>query len=927
MIRRAVSHSLLGCIILGSFFGAMELGAQEPAPNKTAEPLQKSDPAPKLDANQDGSQKPDAQTKLKMAKQELEAPSAAVEEDTLKKLFKTKPKKPAQLRTTPSANAPINQGEQSTADHPDTGDSSDTDGAPLFFTFERAPWRDVIKWLSLECDLALHFEELPTGSFSYTDPRGFDERGAIDRLNLFLLPQGYTLVRSGRLLSVINLGDPRSVQQLNVLAELVGVEQLVDRQPHEVVKCMFPLGELGTEDAIEELAPLNLMTTPASFSRTNQLMITDTVAKLRSVKQIIDSFNPTTLDNGTVMRNFALQHVAAEDILVVARPHLGLATGEMIGIDVSLSADLQGENIFVTGVEDKVRLIESLITALDKPAESLAAEGSDAELRSHVVESGNVETVYNVLQTLLSGESMRLSMDEESRSIVALAAPAIQQEIEQTIAQLQATEAEFEVIPLKSVDPYLVISLLEEMLDLPDALDDPDDIDPDAPKIDADPGNMRLFVRAKRHDIEQIKQIVEGLDVGQTLGSQDEMRLLPMSGNRVKQLLETAAKFWRRPNPVIFYPAEPTDEPKPTERAINQDSRRPKLTSIITSDSDGAAPRLLAGDRVTQAPVIRCQMTPRGLLLQSNDTQALTSFEEHLRTIAGPMGSAPSPPIVFYLKYVKPQDALRMLSELLDGGESAKEAVAGSLINGYVSSTDSLFGSMVTSREGMTTLLADTITIVADPRLNRLIAQGTASDIEVIENYLEIIDKDKGITSVETYGTTHVIELQYTDAAEVATSLREAYAGRVQSGGATSGGSAAGQAGRAPPEKGDEREKADKADSKKNGNAKAPGQPPRDLEPKMTIAVHAPSNSLIVTAPEELFREVEELAKTIDLRSQQTVEIVSSANAALLQSMFQPAASSNRSPSRSSRGDDGGRNNSSSSQPSMAELLRSKLGR
>jgi hypothetical protein len=49
------------------------------------------------------------------------------------------------------------------------------------------------------------------------------------------------------------------------------------------------------------------------------------------------------MEDGTVMKNFALQHVDAEDILVVARPHLGLATGEMIGIDVSLSADLQIE--------------------------------------------------------------------------------------------------------------------------------------------------------------------------------------------------------------------------------------------------------------------------------------------------------------------------------------------------------------------------------------------------------------------------------------------------------------------------------------------------------------------------------------------------------------------------------------------------------
>ena len=42
----------------------------------------------------------------------------------------------------------------------------------------------------------------------------------------------------------------------------------------------------------------------------------------------------------------------------------------------------------------------------------------------------------------------------------------------------------------------------------------------------------------------------------------------------------------------------------------------------------------------------------------------------------------------------------------------------------------------------------------------------------------------------------------------------------------------------------------------------------------MTVAVHERSNSLIVTAPEQLFQEVEQLAKLIDTRSQQTVRFI-----------------------------------------------------
>ena len=85
----------------------------------------------------------------------------------------------------------------------------------------------------------------------------------------------------------------------------------------------------------------------------------------------------------------------------------------------------------------------------------------------------------------------------------------------------------------------------------------------------------------------------------------------------------------------------------------------------------------------------------------------------------------PSPPIVFYLKYTKADDALRMLAELLDGGVSAEEAVAGSLVNGLVSSPSAMyFGSIVTSNDGTMTMMADTMTVVADPRLNRLNCSG-----------------------------------------------------------------------------------------------------------------------------------------------------------------------------------------------------------
>lgn len=775
--------------------------------------------------------------------------------------------------------------------------SPETSNGALHFAFDRTPWRDVITWLAESSDLALHVTDLPSGSFSYSDNSGFTPQQALDRVNLFLLPQGFTLVRSGQLLSVIDLSDPRSVQQLNSLARPVTVKQLDELENHEVAKCFFSLTELQPEEAIEELSALNLMTAPSVFPRTNQLLVTDTAGKLKTVKAILDAFEPHALANGTVVKTFLLEHVDAEEILTVARPHLGLATGEMIGIDVSVSADPQGKSIFVTGIQDKVKMLEGLITEIDQPEKSLRPESGTAELRSHPVLGGDVETVYNVLQTLLATEKrpIRLSVDETAGSIVALATPDIQDEIAETVAKLAGAEAEFEVIPLRSVDPYFAITLLEEMLDLSQAETTDSrrsrygDDEPvaDVPKIDADPANRRLFVRGKRHQIEQIKSIIEGIDTAETTQDSSGVRLFPLRGPQAESTLEAAARFWRAPNPIVLLPSIAPPTAASTERVVAESSRKARSVFGVQEEPQPRE-RLLTKNPFSSEPEIVCQLSPRGLLLQSDDSKALDRFEEHLRLIAGRGLATPSPPIVFYLKYTRAEEALRMLSELFDGGASVRETESGSLVNTYVTGNAMNFGSLLSSRDGMTTMTVGSITIVADSRLNRLIAQGTAEDLEQIEDYLKIIDKDQGITDIETYGTSQVIELTYARATEVADAIRAAYAGRVAGGQAIAGSS--GKPSTGVPQQQDKRDddsrSSDKSSNDKKSTKKESTSSEADnLEPRMTIAVHETSNSLIVTAPEPLFREVERLAQLIDQRSRKKVQIVTLPNTSAVDSL------------------------------------------
>ncbi|MCM2372681.1 secretin N-terminal domain-containing protein [Aporhodopirellula aestuarii] len=787
------------------------------------------------------------------------------------------------------------------------------------FSFNAAPWRDVIEWVADEAGLALQFGELPTGSFTYNDAGAFRPEEAINRVNLFLIPEGFALVRSGNLLTVINLTDPRSLSQLNAIAEMVTPAELATRDDHEVVKCLFRLETLEADDAVNELSALQLMKPPAVLTVTNQLMIIDTVAKLRSVQSILESFHPSAMKNGTMVKSFRLQHVDAEDVLEVARPHLGLATGEMIGIDVSLSADVLGKNLFVTGVEDKIKVIEGLVAAIDQPDPEAEQVQRDSVLKSHLVAGGNVEMVYDVLQTLLAGKPVRLSMDQMAGSIVALADAQTQREIEMTVEQLQATDADFEVIQLKNIDAYYAISLLEQMLDLPTGLLDEDAEDyENLPKIDADAGNRRLFVRAKRPQIEQIKKIIADLESSESGSVGKDLRVLPIPSERSERILQTAIQFWRGGNPISRISGDDWDS-IPTERvpgqvhedqSISKPSESPRVNRPTDSQRDDQSFTNVSRQRELvgkvdasfygQEPPIRCQVTSRGLLLQSHDIDALDQFEELVRVISGPADVSTSKPIVFYMQYTKADDALRMLAKLLDGGESAKESDMGTLVNGYLSAQSSfLSGSFLSTSEGTLTLTSGAMTVVADTRLNRLIAQGSTDDIERIENYLQIIDKPEGIADVLTNGRPRVIELVNIKATEAAEVIRQAFGSRV----VASEKESSAQAAKAKPA--DPRTaKNDAATQKLAALAKAASQP-KDLAPKMTVAVHEPSNSLVITAPDSLLKEVEELVSLIDTRGEQAIEVVVPSNVYVveeaLQGMLIETSRSSRSTSDRSR--------------------------
>jgi hypothetical protein len=106
--------------------------------------------------------------------------------------------------------------------------------------------------------------------------------------------------------------------------------------------------------------------------------------------------------------------------------------------------------------------------------------------------------------------------------------------------------------------------------------------------------------------------------------------------------------------------------------------------------------------------------------------------------------------------------------------------------------------------------------------------------------------------------------------------IREAYAGRVATAGAKPGQPGApGQPGQ-PPRPEDRGNDGDRGrDGEGNRDRREMiDRPTRDKQPEMTVAVHQPSNSLVVTAPDSLFAEVELLVRAVDTRGERVIEVI-----------------------------------------------------
>ena len=728
--------------------------------------------------------------------------------------------------------------------------------AQVQFSFDRTPWRAILEWLADETGLALHIGSLPVGTFTYHDSRRYTLDHAIGRINLFLIPKRFVLIRSSELLSVINLDDMSSVRQLDAVARVVAPQNLDELGSHDVVKCVFPLGDTHADVALQELSELFLIRKPTVLQATNQLLIIDTAEKLVLARNLLAELSNPVAARGRI-KSFPLNGLDAQRVLSLIRPHVGLGPMDNIGLDINLSVDADTSQLLATGSKENLDAVSSVIEILSATTRN---EGEPADqFRTHEVGEADLQTVVNVLETLLSDSGARLAPDPVSDQIAVMGSERVHSTVARTIQQLSGANAiTFKAIPLRSVDSQYALRVVEEMFHLAGEAD----VDANSTSVEADPISNRLFVRGRPGKIAQIEDAVTAMEP-RLFRTDAGVRFLPYRGDRGRRALEAARDFWPYEEELRILP-DPR-QPRPVEREVGAGSghRSPADDSTDSAGSNsGLLPEHLVSvhsaneardvENDTRA-TIQARWTPTGIVALGTD-DALARFERHLEIVAGPAygGEGESRLAVFYLKHAEVEAANDLLTQLLD---AEQDRLPGELTR---------LGDYGPWDAGMTT-------VIPDARLNRIFVYGREERLNAIERHLAMIDRERGLTEIKTRGIPRIVRLKHAPASKVAEILRDAFEGRIADSRQERRAAAARNA----------KEQQPKAPFSKNAQAEATpiavalvkSGTSSHQDPKITLAVDETGNALVITAPELLATQVERLAKEIDAHSIQSVRI------------------------------------------------------
>jgi type II secretory pathway component GspD/PulD (secretin) len=391
--------------------------------------------------------------------------------------------------------------------------------------------------------LSLLMESPPPGTFNYTDTRPYTPAEALDVLNGVLLTKGYTLVRHGRMLVVVNLEDgipPNLVPD-------VPLAELDSRGEYELVRVLFPVWNMSPEQAALEVQPLlGPQGKVIPLPQAKEIQVTETGGRLRTIRSVVNSVEQP--DAGAAgMREFSFKYITLESAMPTIRQMLGIPAEAFSTPDgtVQITKSASGEKMLFRGTAQQAARLSEILRLIDVPEAARGVNGAP-QLEVYAISTADPDMIVKMLQTLLHNDpNVILTADKEGGKVVAFATPPQQATIRATIDQMQKESRQVDVIGLSNVDPQVAVVAINKLFGSND-----EKPDPKAPRVDADLTTRSLLVRGTVGQVAQIRELLHKLGETEDEGgaaaakAKQHVRLLPMSGAAARSAISQIEQIW-----------------------------------------------------------------------------------------------------------------------------------------------------------------------------------------------------------------------------------------------------------------------------------------------------------------------------------------------------------------------------------------------
>jgi type II secretory pathway component GspD/PulD (secretin) len=768
----------------------------------------------------------------------------------------------------------------------------------LRFAFTATNWREVLAWIAEQAELSLELDVIPTGTFTYSDPsRSYSVSEAMDVINFALMKRNYSLVRRGRLLQVIDLQVENADKLISDIAELVDPDQLDTRGKTEILSSVFSLGSVSPEAAKAELP---LMIGPwgrvVVIESAKKVKVTETATKLIAIRDMLAE--ASTADSTVV--EIALQYRGADELLEVVRPLLNLESGENANDEIRISVGLYGDRIYATGKAGAIGLLKSFVEKADRETLAVNTDGAEVALpvfKTHPVSNAEINTVFDVLQTMLDGvPDARIAIEPSTNSIIARVRPDVHKLIEETIAQMETRGREFRMFSLKRLDPAQALLTINKYFGVTEA-------GSEGPVVDGDPATGKLWVRGTQEQIDEVEKLLKEYEGEDSLaGLNDKVRILPYTGQAAEDAVMQVRELWPitgRSNEIrTFSPSRSSGGASGIpERQLKRDGETPLPAEPEDSDPLHEARADQRGlfyfvsetDHAAETPAndlpsktfniggsdIVVQYSPAGMIIASEDLEALDLFQSLLESVAAPNALQSDLPSIVWLKYIKADVAAELLANVMGGAESSVSSVVDSAVGGIGGGMLGMLGmgggggEEASSAKSILTA-SGSVNIVPDMRLNALIIQANATDMAMIEMVLAKVDRQESPEDIVTVAKPALIQVIYQDASAVAEVVKSVFGDRIEGAQSSNRGGGGGGGGQPSPQ--DFINALRGGGGGRGGSANNPTSEPT----KISIAVDTKGNALVVRATPQDFEEVRTLVHELDLASQPNAEVIDS---------------------------------------------------